>query len=1398
MSEQAAVLHVRPDSATDRSVSRTLPAQSDWSVHTVGSREAALDGLSVRAIDCVVCDHAPEAGLNALAVLEAIRDEYPMVPVLLCTDRPDGLVAAEATRLGVTEYVPTSDYDVADRLRTLLGESAATSPPPSLSESYEAPASNLPASVITIDSDSHITYANEDAAELTGYDRSTLVGMSFTELLPDSPGRQHAERLGDYLDSGERTGDWESLEFPLLTASGESITAAVSFEEFNRDGRWYCTGVVRDLSERKDREQQLAETNRRLDLALDGTDTGVYEWDLGTGKVVWDEATADLFDTTPEEFDGTAETFHKYVYPDDRPKLVAALETARERDEQFEAEFRTLVDGEQRWIFTSGVVEDRDDAPRLVAIASDITEQKAKERELRRNNESLQQLTELAAADDLSESEVIDRVLELGAERLDLSLGYLSRIEDTEYEVVAVVGDHDVIREGVTTDLSNTYCRRVVDQEDIYGVTNAAEEGWGNDMAYQMSGIACYLGGQVVVDGERYGTLCFADDEPRSEPFSAAERTYARLLSEWVSWELERRQRKTALEQYEDVIEAVDDGVYALDETGHFELVNDAMEDLSGYDAHELLGEHTSYIKPDAVVDRAESVVRSMIFDERDDDEETFELAIQRADGTAFPAEDHMTLLWDDAGERFEGTAGIIRDITERKERETELREARERIERILRRIGDAFFAVDEDWTITYWNSRAAEVLGRPAEEVMGEDLWEMLPEAVGSAFDDAYHEAMETQQPVIFEEYYPPIERWFRVTAYPDPDGLSVYFHDITDEKERDRRLSGLLETTRSLMQAQTPEAVAETVIEAAETELEFDLNLVRLYDEETETLRPVAASDDVPDRPVYDADKSFPGEAFQRGETVRVDDFDRIQNFDNDNAQAAMYVPVGDHGVLSVAVTDAERFEDADESVAEILASNAAAALDRVEREQDLLRYETVIENVRDMVYVLDGEGTFQLVTEPLAEWLGYERSELRGRHPRAVLDEQSVTAFTEQIRELRGIEDEETIQMETTLLTADGVERPAEIEVSLLDDDVFRGTAGVVRDLTDLHRTQEELRDERDRFSYLFNNLPDAVVETEVTDDEVLVRSVNPAFTDVFGLDHTEVLDSELDETLLPPADDAEHEVERLMDRDTEGETLQAELRRRTPNGYRDFLFRGIPYRRDDGRIWSFGIYTDITEQKERQRRLQVLNRVLRHNLRNDLTVVMGLADELNDRADDDTLASLVDRLQRKAGQIASLSDRAREIERSVRRDDGDSTPIDIPDAVRSLVDTYERQYDVAIDVSLAVDGVRGADGRFRRVVGELLENSIEHAGEEPDISVIVEPSPGTISVTIADDGPGIPDHELAVVTGDDPITQLSHGSGLGLWLVIWVVESYGGTVRFHDGGTAVTLEIPRLDR
>ena len=900
-------------------------------------------------------------------------------------------------------------------------------------------------------------------------------------------------------------------------------------------------------------------------------------------------------------------------------------------------------------------------------------------RELQSNNAALRELARLATEDELTEAETVEQALEIGCQRLGVSLGFLNRIADGTHEVTVMVGEHPVLEPGTTTPVEDTYCDHVITTGEMYEVADATDVAGGPPIA-QKAGMSCYIGSELSVNGTTYGTLCFADSNPRSEPFSDSEQAFLELLTEWMTRELERRRREDELERYENIIEAVDDGVYALDSEGYFEFVNQAMTDLTGYSESELLGSYTGFIKDDAVVERAEAIVQEMIFEGRDD-EETFELEIQRASGNSFPARDHMTLLYDDNG-RFDGTAGVIRDATE---------------------------------------------------------------------------------------------------------------------QKRRDEALSGLLDTTRSLMQAQTPQEVAETVIHATESHLGFEHSLVRLYDAETDTLRPAAASDKVPERPVYDSDERFPGDAFQRGEPLIVDEFGQIDNYDSDVLTAVMYLPVGDHGVVSIGARKGHEFTESDVSIGKILASNAAAAFDRVERERSLLRYESVVQNVHDMMYVLDGEGRFRLVTEPLAEWLGYEREALLGQQPHVVLDQADIDEFACRIGDLRREGGTGSVKLETALETAGGETRPAEIEVSLLDADQFRGTVGVVRDLTELKQARAELRDERDRFSYLFNTLPDAVIETETLADGSVVRSVNPAFSDVFGYGQDTAVDSPLSDLLRPP-DTAHDELPQFDGRQADGDPFQTELRLMTETGFRDFLFRGVPYSRDGDSVRGFGIYTDITEQRERERRLKLLNRVLRHNLRNDLTVVLGMADALDERIDDTDHRAILHRLQRKAEQMASLSERARDMERSVRRDKFGTDPVDVPATVTDVVASYRDEYTGKIETDLPETSVTAGDGRLRRVFGELLENSLEHAGDDPSVRIDVRADRRTVSITVADDGPGIPQHELDVVTGDEPITQLRHGTGLGLWLVVWVAETYGGTVDFgssSDGGAVVTLELPRID-
>lgn len=135
-----------------------------------------------------------------------------------------------------------------------------------------------------------------------------------------------------------------------------------------------------------------------------------------------------------------------------------------------------------------------------------------------------------------------------------------------------------------------------------------------------------------------------------------------------------------------------------------------------------------------------------------------------------------------------------------------DLQNRNERITDILESIDDAFFSLDRQWYFSYLNSQAESLLKKSKYDLLGSNIWQAFPEAVGSLFERKYREAMEQQHSLRFEAFYPPLQTWFEVRVYPSKEGLSVYFADINArkkaEEERDRLLA---ETEYQRMEAES-----------------------------------------------------------------------------------------------------------------------------------------------------------------------------------------------------------------------------------------------------------------------------------------------------------------------------------------------------------------------------------------------------------------------------------------------------------------------------------------------------------------------------------------------------------------------------------------------------------------
>ena len=140
-------------------------------------------------------------------------------------------------------------------------------------------------------------------------------------------------------------------------------------------------------------------------------------------------------------------------------------------------------------------------------------------------------------------------------------------------------------------------------------------------------------------------------------------------------------------------------------------------------------------------------------------------------------------LRWVTArGRLVPGTDGMAERMFGTAVDSTDLRDSRDRVIRALEHMADAFFTVDRDWTFTYVNAEAERLLERSREQLLGRNVWQELPEAVGAALHEQYDLARSTGHPVIFVQYHPPLDRYLQVRVFPAPDGLLVYFTDVTD----------------------------------------------------------------------------------------------------------------------------------------------------------------------------------------------------------------------------------------------------------------------------------------------------------------------------------------------------------------------------------------------------------------------------------------------------------------------------------------------------------------------------------------------------------------------------------------------------------------------------------------
>lgn len=465
-----------------------------------------------------------------------------------------------------------------------------------------------------------------------------------------------------------------------------------------------------------------------------------------------------------------------------------------------------------------------------------------------------------------------------------------------------------------------------------------------------------------------------------------------------------------------------------------------------------------------------------------------------------------------------------------------------------------------------------------------------------------------------------------------------------------------------------------------------------------------------------------------------------------------------------------------------------------DRKEREHELELFESVFTNQIGLALMFDESGEIILANECFYEVGKRDPKTVVGTHYDDLdtvlpTDADAISRLQEMLTQVLtnglGIEPREVdflIGGEDTM-TTDVRILPYEI------DSYSNGAILTARDITKWKEREEQLR--------LYERAVEGATE--------MLSAVGPDYTYLFANDpyrEFHQISDDLSELQIEDVLEVEDlkQLKERVDRVLDGERLEFTQMREGPNGKGHLLeIRYYPLRGDDGSIAGVvSAMRDMTERRERERQLFVMDRVLRHNMHNDMNIIQGYADLIAEH-DQGDLGDWGEKIRSTATGLLNTVDKQRNIIELLSTAP-EFNQLDIAEIAERVVTEIELTYpkaEITLDSPPTVS--LKTISQIEKAIHELVENAVIHTGDGvATVDVRILDSRGSVKIEVADEGEGISEAEQGVLTGNQEIGPLYHGSGMGLWMVNWIVSRSDGSLEFRSGsskGSIVTIELPK---
>ncbi|CDK39068.1 PAS domain S-box protein [Halorubrum sp. AJ67] len=460
-----------------------------------------------------------------------------------------------------------------------------------------------------------------------------------------------------------------------------------------------------------------------------------------------------------------------------------------------------------------------------------------------------------------------------------------------------------------------------------------------------------------------------------------------------------------------------------------------------------------------------------------------------------------------------------------------------------------------------------------------------------------------------------------------------------------------------------------------------------------------------------------------------------------------------------------------------------------DRVEHEQMLRRFRRAVEAAGHVIYITDPDGTITYVNPAFERITGYDSEAAIGQTP-AILSSGEMSE--EYYADLWAtISEGDVWQEEIQDQRQSGEIYYAHQTIAPIttDDGDVEAYVAIQTDITEQKEREADLQ----QFERAVEGASELIA---AINDDYRYLFANEAYREFHHISSDTVTEKTLSEGI---GEEAFETSKQYVKRAFAGQSVQYRTTRALPGrSGRRFSVRYHPLEDEDGTVWAVvATMRDITEQIERERQLATLDRLLRHTLRNELNVIQGHAEMIKqDTADefDDLVTPIID----AADRIVAQADKEREIVELLAETSSPET-IDLTETLSAVVADMESTYPAAeFRLELPDDVSVIAIPEVKRAIREVVENAVRHTDQEqPQVEIRVRREGETVRIYIADNGPGIPPKERAVITENEDIDALTHSSGMGLWLVKRILSRANGTVRIEEKdprGAVVILTIP----